>query len=78
MESHAIVDETIRRYLTDKVREKFPEDFYLIESSMHQLVERYSLKELFMICSVEINRHKNARGTADHPDRRGPGQPAGN
>jgi hypothetical protein len=72
---HAIVDATIRKYLTDKVREKFPEDFHLIEPMMEKLTQRYSLKELFMICAVEINRAKQSTGASDAQETRRPGRP---
>lgn len=53
------VDATIRKYLTNKVREKFSEDFHLIEPIIDQLAARYSLKELYMICAVEISKRKS-------------------
>jgi hypothetical protein len=56
---HPSVDATIRKYLIEKVREKFRDDFYLLEPVIEDFVTRYSLKELLMICSVEINRRKN-------------------
>jgi hypothetical protein len=56
---HPNVNATIHRYLTDKVREKYSEDYHLIEPLMEQLVKRYSLKELYMICALEISKVRN-------------------
>lgn len=63
-QSDKIVDATIRKYLTQKVREKFPEDFHLLEPVLANLVSRYTLQELLMICAVEVNRLKNGGGRA--------------
>lgn len=51
-----LIDITIKKYLTAKVREKFPTDFHLLEPLMDTLTERYSLKELYIVCSVELAR----------------------
>jgi hypothetical protein len=56
--SDPIVDATIRKYLADKVRAKFPEDVHLIEPMLDNLASRCSLKELFITCAVEIIRLK--------------------
>ena len=58
--SYPIVDATIRKYLADKVREKFKDDVHLIEPMLDNLAARYSMKELFIACSVEIIRLKNS------------------
>lgn len=62
---YPIVDATIRQYLTDKVRERFSEDFHLIEPMLDKLVSQYSLKELMIMCSVEIIRLKSS-GRREH------------
>ncbi len=53
-----LVDSRIKAYLTKKVKETFPDDFYLIENRIAELVQRYSLKELILITRIEIDRIK--------------------
>lgn len=53
-----IVDAHVRKYLTAKVKEKFPEDFHLIERVLDDYIDRYSLKEILLLLRIEIEKLK--------------------
>lgn len=57
-EKRNIVDTRVREYLTNKVREKFPEDFHLIEPVLDTYLDKYNLRELLLIVRIEIEKLK--------------------
>jgi len=52
------VDLAIREYLRKKVREKFSNDFHLLEPIIDQLISMHTLNELYIVCSAELTRLK--------------------
>jgi hypothetical protein len=60
-QNQVLVDTRIKQYLINKVKETFPEDYHLIESSIEDMVTRYSLKELIMYARIEIQQIHNKR-----------------
>ncbi|MFN8337152.1 MAG: hypothetical protein U0U09_18615 [Cyclobacteriaceae bacterium] len=58
------VNTRIQEYLTGKISQIFPDDFHLISNLLPKMIDRYSLKELVIICRIEIDRIKNGERSA--------------
>lgn len=57
-----VVDATIRAYFTRKVRERFAEDFWLIEQELDAMISQHDLKELIAAVSIRIDQIKTSSG----------------
>lgn len=56
-----IVNNRISAYLTQKVKEAFPEDFWLIENQLPSMTARYSLKELLLLVRIQLEQIKRTK-----------------
>lgn len=58
-ETRRMMDAKVRAYLTRKVRESFPDDFWLIEEELDEMIDKYGLKEPIIAAGIRLAQIKS-------------------